>query len=304
MMKFIHIGMHRCGSTFLQTKLFPSIKELSLISFNEDNPISEEINRLILCADLYYDREDATNKIQKKLADHSFNCISSEGLSGMNDHYFGGYHVQHVAERLKYIFGETKILIVIRNQKTCLPSTYHGEVRMGYLSSYKRWLLSRYKTFELNFLKYSRIIKCYQDIFGPENVSVSLYEEIFNKTEINRLLEELGVNSNGVDNADFNMKVNSSFSRPTIAMTKIMNRFFGSKLTHNVNVGKDSRLTMYNCWRYTCASKLDQFSAKLGIKSKSYSFDEYDDLLYELYHEDNLMTSKLIGRDLSKNGYI
>ena len=113
--------------------------------------------------------------------------ISSEGLSGMGYGSFNnGALIKVIANRIKNIFPNAKIIIIIRNQKAALESLYKDDVKYGYLNDFKSWFIGKRNNCGLDYFKYSKMIEVYQEIFGNDNVKVLLFEKLFNLDYLNK----------------------------------------------------------------------------------------------------------------------
>lgn len=302
--KFIHIGCHKCGSTFLQAEVWPKIKGLKPLQYLHDYPIYEEMEYLVRCGELYYEQNKVEKAIHNKIAHYGDICLSSEAFSGTDSQILGaGQQIKYIAERLRSIFGKTKILIVIRNQKKIIPSLYLDDVKYGYMVNFKQWIQWRLDTYGLNYFKYAPMIECYMNLFGKGNVKAILFEELFMIETIQSILKDFDLNSEGIETIDFSKRFNEAYSAPSLAVAKAVNRLFGSKLTYGSIYGP-APVKMYNLWRYHGAPVLDRLSQKLNIPSPQCDFEGYNKLLYDYFHEDNKKSSLLIGKDLSKFGYV
>lgn len=299
--KFIHIGHHRSGSSFLQFEVIPKIKSLSMLPFSFYGgkiKIHDAFSYLTLCDDLFYDisksKEAFKDFYDNKL---KFNCLSYEGFVGYRPASYAGYQVKHIAERLHNIFGETKVLFVIRNQKTFMNSWYAGQVMYGYTCSFKKFIHHRKNTTELNWIKYSPIIKLYQDLYGKENVKVVLFEELFKKETILNILQEFGIDPQGIEDVDYTRKVNEGLTPISFYLSYFVSKHFGSKA--NYGAGR-----VYTYWRKFGVPFWNRVSHILGMSTIKFSYPEYEDFLYDYYHEDNLKTAELTGLPLNQYGYV
>lgn len=296
---FVNIGLHKCGSTFLQAEVLPKLKNLKPFTFFDNDVLLNEFNYISQCGEIYYE-----NKVESLISNY-FNkkndyFISSEGLSGMGyGSYNNGALIKVIANRIKNIFPNAKIMIIIRSQKTALESHYKDDVKYGYLNDYKSWFFWKRNNCGLDYFKYSKLIEVYQEIFGKNNVKVFLYEKLFNLDYLNKNFKEFGIDPSGLENIDLKKKYNESFSAISLKITRVINRFFGSKLTHGVTFGKDPKLKVYNFWRY----KLSNYFNKINFQN-SFEFDEYENLLKNSFHDDNKRLSKLIEVNLDKYNYI
>lgn len=297
---FINIGLHKCGSTFLQAEILPKLKNLTFFTFYKSDILLDEFNYISQCADLYYD-----NKVETIISNYFNNkndyFISSEGLSGTGYNIFStGVLIKTIANRLYNIFPNAKILIVIRNQKEALESLYKDDVKYGYLGDFKSWFELKNSNCSLNYYKYFELVKIYQEIFGKSKIKVILFENLFNYDYLKTNFNEFGISTLGMENVNLKKKYNQTYSALSLYITKVVNRFFGSKLTYGVGVGRSQRLKIYNLWRYNISKYFD----KIQFDKNSFKFNEYETLLKKQFHENNKKLSKLIDVDLDKYGYL
>jgi len=302
--KFIHVGCHKCGSTFLQEEVWPRIKGLTPFIYGQNYSICDEMEYLVRCGELYYFLDKIKKSVHDKISQYKDVCLSSESFCGIDYAVLGtGHQVKYIPKRLLDIFGKTKILIVIRNQMKILPSFYLDFVRYGYLLNFKEWIDWLFQTYSYNYFKYSYVINCYIKSFGRENVKVVLFEELFNRDTIRDILEEFMIDPNNLNDVDFNKKRNEAYSLPSLVIAKIINRRFGSKLVYGAGPGP-SPVKIYNFFRFRCAPLIDSISKKLRVPSPKYYFEGYHEILYELFSEDNKRVSEIISKDLKGYGYI
>ncbi len=302
--RYIHIGCHKCGSTFIQEELLPKLQNITPATFYNYNYLLDEFLYIAQCADLYYD-----NKVEKLIYDHLNKkdnlFISMEALSGIHYNVFtGGFLIKNIANRLYNIFPNSKILIVIRNQKDIIESYYKDDIKLGFLGDYESWFKWRKQSCQLNYFKYFELVKCYYDIFGSNNVKVMLYENLFKKDYLKKSLKEIGINTKGIKNVNFNKRFNQTISPLSLRLTPIINRFFGSKITYGVNIGKDPRLKAYYFWRDNMSKYLDKISFLLRIKKINFNFNSYQEMLYDEFHQNNQKLSELVDIDINEHNYL
>lgn len=296
---FINIGLHKCGSTFLQAEVLPKLKNIETFSFYNNDILLNEFNYISQCSEIHY-KKDAEASISNYFNKKNTYFISSECLSGMGFNFFtNGALIRVIAKRIKSIFPNATIIIIIRNQKDALESLYKDDVKNGFLNDYKSWFMWKLNNCGLDYFKYSKTIQTYHEIFGEDKVQVLLYEKFFNFDYLNNNFKKLGIDCSGLEKIDFKIRYNQSYSLISLKMTQIINRFFGSKLTHGVTFGKDPKLKIYNYWRYN----LSNFFNKINLRNK-FSFDEYKTILKDQFSDDNKKLSKLIEEDLDQCNYL
>ena len=181
-----HIGYSKTGTKWLQLGYLaqhPGIADLVSDRRQWDNPV---LRALVLsppglfeptyCQELFQQDWDRHCK-GKKLP-----VYSAERLAG---HPFsGGYDGIHVARRIGRAFPQARVLIVIRNQLTLLPSLYKEMLVGGYLGRFEDLIhpdpaiLWAGPAFSLQMLNYCHLVDEYKKWLPGENVRVLLYEEL------------------------------------------------------------------------------------------------------------------------------
>ena len=174
--ELIHIGYHKTASTWLQKNLFDNESS----GFKRYISQKELRDKLILVNGLNFDVEEFQDYYQNLLDDNFCSVISNERLSG-NPHS-GGYDSKEIADRLKACFPKGKVLIIIREQKDMILSTYIQYVRAGgacalhdYLEPSKR-NQAIMPLFNYEYFNYFNLVSYYQKLFSKENVLVLPFE--------------------------------------------------------------------------------------------------------------------------------
>lgn len=174
----IHIGYHKTGTTWLQRHLFPSAAN------GFSMPLGPRaIDRLVRGPGPW--DFDPVRVRQQLLASFELACreklmpvLSAEMLSGTP--HSGGYDSREIADRLFELFPRGRIVVVIREQKEMIASTYRQYVRIGGGGSLRDYLVppsdGRIPLFRLDHFAYDRLIEYYLGCFG-DNVLVLPYED-------------------------------------------------------------------------------------------------------------------------------
>lgn len=79
---YIHIGLHKTGSTFLQNKVFPRLKETTYIG----RPYTQQsiaFNKLQYADTSLYKEEETIQEINQENENHEKILISDEMFSGL-----------------------------------------------------------------------------------------------------------------------------------------------------------------------------------------------------------------------------
>jgi len=177
---FVHVGDYKTATTWLQNEVFPKHPEIQYLGDPFKNKNLQIILRKIVdLRDLDFDEEDLREEFLKNytVTNDKIVGISREALSQSD--YITGENAKRNAERLKAVFGDIKIIYVIRNQISMLGSIYSQYIKIGGTRKFKDWFLDPMECKGIiERLKYDKNIKMYHDIFGINNVLVLLYEEL------------------------------------------------------------------------------------------------------------------------------
>jgi hypothetical protein len=134
----IHSGYQKTGTTWLQKHLFNN----PTIGFAKPFGPREISEALVFPFPLTFDAEQCDSYLappfQQARDDGLFPVLSRERLSGSL--CGGGYDSKEIADRLVRVFPAAKILIVIREQRAMLLSSYQQTVKGSSCLSLKQFL--------------------------------------------------------------------------------------------------------------------------------------------------------------------
>ena len=194
---FIHVGLRKAASTTLQRGLFARLPGLNHFGMwlddttrFGDSRVPELIHRIILSDGVNYDRVAARalaeDAVLSKLSPTHINTLSDEKLGG----FWRGYADRRlIAERLKDLFGDIRIIVIVREQIDHFLANYialGGEYKLAPdrlrvrlpVTDHLEYMM-RYPDYEqLGHLKVGQLTAMYADIVGHENVCVLLFEEM------------------------------------------------------------------------------------------------------------------------------
>src|SRR5690242_9694516 len=124
----IHIGYCKTGSTWLQEWVFPS-RSLGFATVRK-SPFTWEI---VMAHDLSFDADTARGRLQPYLEtplnEGLTPVLSAERFSGRLDLRL--HDSARIADRLAALFPDARVLIVVREQKAMILSTYGEYVTQG-----------------------------------------------------------------------------------------------------------------------------------------------------------------------------
>lgn len=218
---FLHIGMEKTGTTFLQFKIFPYLENISFHGIrNSKSPL---YNELIDISDNDLDKEsiDHIKTTITKVASAEKNLLSHESLSG-NFTRFKPKPFSSIMDDLVSLLSDydTKIILCIRNQNEMLSSSYCQYISEGGTKDYIDYL----KDIDLDRLKYSLLIDEMIHRFGKDNLHLCQYED-FREDKKKFLRNMLGFMGEDKIPLYSDKKINSSLGKEQLGLYRIYNRY-------------------------------------------------------------------------------
>lgn len=227
MVKLLHIGLGKCGSTFLQTQIFPKIEQKL-----NTNYINLTKNSLIKANELKLNTHLFKNlKNFKDLLPNNF-IISNESL------FSKGWEFSRIEQSFRHIknnfSNDTIILIIIRNPYDLLNSIYCQSIHemrivkpenFFYIDD-KEAKIRQSNKFNLHNFDYSKLIFLYKSHF--KKVIVVKYE---NLKELQFLKEIFDIDNEFINKLKKNKNIsyNKSISKYGINFILLLNKLFNVK---------------------------------------------------------------------------
>jgi len=210
---YLHIGMQRTGTTFLQQEIFPKIN-VNLVNFEK-----AKLRYIILNKSIF------SEEIKSRIKTGQKNLISNENIycdmwSNEDDRF-------KILDKIKLFYPNGKIIFGVRNKNELLISWYKKYVVNGGTCSFKEF---KQKPF-IKKLDYEPYINRLLELFGEKNIYIYKYEDM--KQDIHCFVEKL-CNFIGVKPPEFkNIQHNVGYSLWQLKVSLILNRFFRTKLNPN-----------------------------------------------------------------------
>tara|TARA_A100000171_G_C2095962_1_gene127083 strand:+ start:120 stop:992 length:873 start_codon:yes stop_codon:yes gene_type:complete len=288
MYDLIHIGYQKCGSTFFQKAVFPSLKQVDL------TVASDFVQGLMYYDDPVYQMfstpTNKTHEPQNSGASGRIRVLSSEIIT----HRYHAY--TRVADRLKHLSPDAKILVIIRNQPSFLRSAYMHRILWGYGCTFERFMnnLSSEEgaMFGINYFTY---LSEYKERF--ENVKVVLFEELFKEETLQDVLSFVGI-PKGPLPFDRSKKVNPNYSPFTHKIALTVNKYSGTKGQYF----DPMEIRYYNMLR-RFGSYLDRAYYKFYPDSKLKISDDCVRYIKAYYAKDNEKLQEWFDNDIRELGY-
>ena len=174
----VHIGYHKTATSWLQRRYFSDLTrgwhlcDRGLVGQALINRFSLEFDAGVVSETLHSWRAEA--------AAGAVPVLSHERLSGYP--HSGGYDSKELAERIAAVLPDARILIVIREQRNMLHSSYRQYVVDGGACKLESYLNpaalgnSRVPAFTPAYFEYDRLIRCYRRLFDARHLLVLPYE--------------------------------------------------------------------------------------------------------------------------------
>jgi hypothetical protein len=188
----LHLGLHKTGTTFLQTKVFPNIINVNLMSNKHE-------------------------LIHYHLDEEKINIISEERFS-LSVPYFQDHYCdcsrEEVLDHLKNLFPNAKVIVGIRDKEPWLKSCYSEYIKGGWGSLKYDDFLEHYKQDIIDMDDYvNRVKERWKDVY--------VYRQERLTQELKELCEFIGCNIPDYDKR----RKNVSLTRSQISAMRFINRF-------------------------------------------------------------------------------
>lgn len=190
---FLHIGIHKTGTTFLQKKVFPFINgikfeikpDFGLVSGKKDTTMSKFMNSSPLIWKCM--GKELIKKLEQRCEEESKKTdllISDEHASEANDPLRISQHLNEF-KRVAEDDYNLNVLIVIRRQDTWFSSAY-AQISNRFESPsqkhFERWVKKNIRADKQLFsnfgarLKYNTLVRNIEDVVGPPHISIIPFE--------------------------------------------------------------------------------------------------------------------------------
>ncbi len=208
----IHIGLAKTATTSLQRNLLDPHPDIYHFGFDKRNLAMRWALMMIKSQDSIDYRQSAVTHVISGLFER--NPLGKKKLVVSDEFLTLPYHPAYpavdravIAQRLRDIFGDAKVLLVIRRPADLMCSLYsewmkwygtHHMSRDG-IDSWVSGMLNRTATTWLSMLKYCDIFEIYCRIFGSDRMMLFLYEDLEkdNDAYAENLCWHIGVGEDG-----------------------------------------------------------------------------------------------------------
>jgi hypothetical protein len=230
---YLHIGTWKTGSSTIQHNLYKQRGELKKEGFfylcKEDKMVvSDGKMRHFTSLENEFIRK-SRKKLSAILERHQgkeYTYISSaEEYSGSP--FMGFKNAGAVAKNLNEIMKgfdlDAKVIVYLRRQDRFFESLYQQSIRLGESHSFEEF----YEQFDETDFNWLYLLDSYSEVFGKQNVIVRRYHPKYLPEE-NSLIRDFGrvIGSRMLSEFSTTQSKNKGYSRDTLEITRIMNKYF------------------------------------------------------------------------------
>jgi Sulfotransferase family len=309
----IHIGYHKTGTKWLRGGLFLN-KNAGYHWIDKDTP---PVRRIVREHPLEFDPEESRREFEPLLAEAEkkrlMPVICWGRLAGQA--FSGGYDTKEIADRLKAVFPDGRIVVVVREQRSMIVSTYKQYLKAGGPAGIEAFLQPgsdqgwRIPLFDFDYFRYHLLIGYYNELFGADNVLALPYEELVRDRR--SFLTKIGEFSGNpvpdevlAEMTDAKRR-NPAQSALVLGATRVLNRF-GPRSELNPSPLLESMLVHGMATKMR--KKLDpanlRATRRLAQRSEQSLKQAVAEAVGDRYVESNRITAELLGVDLAACGWM
>lgn len=316
----IHIGMPKTATKTFQHWLFAEHPEVFYLgrSFgsNYRSRRSEEIRRKVKAVmdQIAFDHvseptyESCVQWIKEILSDPDASgklpVLSWEGYSS------GGLRIRSARARsLKRLFGEAKILMVIRSPIPLLEASYFQQLkcwntrvtwRFGqgpYYEGIHEWLDRYFRKTEMPQIHYGDTIRAFCEVFGKENFNLLLFEDLVADEEafIRSVCRMTEIDADEGVRLCLGKRDNERWTTTEIEFLKRLKRSFWQSLRYRV-MTPEARKKLFNF-------DGNGESKEPGVRARAEISAEWQKRIFQVAREGNRWVEDEFGVPLTKYGY-
>ena len=310
-LSFLHLGYPKCASTFLQKEVF--VPERGIVNIFDD-PAWERFLNLSLLRLQTQDYVDlaGTAPALPEVPSGTILGLSNENLLGQ------ALDCGTVMARLRALFGDVPVLIIVRKQEDILFSTYVNSLRSGFFGRYDdfmRQALWDWRTSVAGRVRYGRMyreacrhfsdvrVMAFEQLRHDPSAFFDGLEHLLDK-EVPRDSRKVNVTEGAAGVMGWrlcNRLFRHGYGLPR--MTVLPDYVVGRGL--HEDIGLPNRRRPYRRRRRIgrVVRYLDRFFPAPAGRDRAATEAAYAEQLDALYAEDNRELSRALGLDLARYGY-
>jgi hypothetical protein len=235
--------------------------------------------------------------------------VSFERLSGHAAS--GGHDSAQIAERLKAVFPEARVLLVMREQRISILSNYKMYVKAGGAATLRDFLVPattpnrRLPTFDFGFFEYHHLLERYRRLFGPDKMLALAYEQFVDdpRSYVRAIASFAGRSpaDSLLESLPYEESQHSSPSTSELRAQRFLNHFIRSELNPTPTLDLHRRNALRKLSRSPAAALLTPERSARRLEASLR--DVVQDLVGDRYVESNRRTAELTGIDVGRYGW-
>jgi hypothetical protein len=299
----IHIGYHKTGTKWLRGGLFLN-KNAGYHWIDKDTP---PVRRLVRAHPLEFDPAESRREFEPLLAEAAKKSLMPVICWGRlaGQAFSGGYDTKEIADRLKAVFPDGRIVVVVREQRSMIVSTYKQYVREGGALPPRKFMLPprsrslRVPWFDLRHFEYHHLLAYYRRLFGPNSVLVLPYEQFV--TDPSSFVEQIArFAGRPLDDETLRSLPFESATNPSPPATAIVARRWLNGLGVCTDLNPSPPLPSPLFWRLGKHIDRASLAPRQTVEREEAKLRQIvDETVLERYVESNRLTADLIGVDLA-----
>jgi Sulfotransferase family len=306
----LHIGYHKTGSRWLRFLFFGNAQ--TGFGWVDKTAPDHPVRRLVGARPFEFDADSCRaefDPLLRRLEDDGlFPVVSFERFSG--NPFSGGYDSKEIADRLAAVFPEARVLVVVREQRSMIVSTYKQYVREGGALPVRKFMLPptsksmRVPWFDLRHFEYHHLLGYYRRLFGPEAVLALTYEQFV--AEPSAFVEQIArfagrpLSSEVLASLRFDLKANPGPPATAIAARRVLN-----EIGVRSDLNPAPPLASPAFWRL--GKRIDRLSLappQTVAREEAKLRRTVEETVSDRYVQSNRLTAELIGVDLGAYGWM
>lgn len=231
---YIHLGLHKTATTFLQKYFFKIYsKECGYIDIRKKTPLFLEY--ILHSNDLDFDY----TKAQELFKNEAYRDKNSSKIITLSDEQFCGSPWNNAKDRKRYldrlnsVFSDAKYIIVFRRQEDIVHSLYLQYIKSGGTTTFTQFLTYKRTPLEFSlksYLNYGKYLQYIVTTTSTDRVKCLLYEEMKDNPQIflSSLAAYLGFNIDERIVNSLNIRANKSLPIYAVNFVRFINKFSSS----------------------------------------------------------------------------
>ena len=299
-----HVGYHKTASSWLQQRFFvDQSNSFELVGAKN----REARQKIVWPSPLQFIADDVREHYAEQLQ-----IINSRGGSAVfsderysGNPFSGGFDSKEIANRIHQTFPETRILIVVREQREMIYSTYDEYIREGGACSLMNFLRpkTRYCTpmFRFTHFEYDHLAQYYARLFRPENLLVLPFE-MFKEDGtqfLSRIAQFCGASAGSLP--DLAETVNPSRPTALLGIQRRLNPFLVRDDLNANSIFAVPRARYYLLPWIQRVARLVPQTINHALKSKMQSAIQRE--VKDMYGDSNRKLQTMVDFDLARYGY-